>query len=55
MGKPGPGECAWADRAPSGTEIMSGNSNVISGSLHKVANLAAGKYAKIGVYKDPST
>jgi xanthomonalisin len=52
---PGPGECAWADRAPSGTEIKSGDSNTISGDLHAVASLAAGKYAEIGVFNDPTT
>jgi len=52
---PGPGECAWADRAPTGTEIKSGDSNVISGTLNSVANLAAGKFGEIGVYNDPTT
>ena len=51
---PGAGECAWADRAPEGTEIGSGGGNVISGNLNQVANLAAGKYAEIGVYNDPT-
>jgi hypothetical protein len=50
---PGPGECVWADRGPRGTEIKSGDSNVISGYLNQVANLPAGKYAEIGVYRDP--
>jgi len=52
---PGPGECAWADRAPRGTEIKSGNSNVISGTLGQVANLRAGKFAEIGAYDDPTS
>jgi subtilase family serine protease len=52
---PGPGECAWADRAPSGTEVKSGDTNTISGDLHQVASLPAGKYAEIGVYNDPTT
>jgi subtilase family serine protease len=51
---PGAGECAWADRGPQGTEIQSGNSNVIEGALKQVANLPAGKYAEIGVYNDPT-
>lgn len=51
---PGPGECAWADRGPRGTEIKAGDSNVISGYLNQVANLPAGKYMEIGVYRDPS-
>jgi subtilase family serine protease len=50
---PGPGECAWADRGPRGTEIKAGYANVILGDLHQVANLPAGKYAAIGVYNDP--
>jgi len=28
------------------------SANVIAGSLNKVANLAAGKFAEIGVYRD---
>ena len=51
---PGPGECAWADRGPRGTEIKAGNTNVISGYLNQVANLPAGKYMEIGVYRDAS-
>jgi subtilase family serine protease len=52
---PGPGECAWADRAPRGTEIKSGDGNVISGTLNQVANLPAGKFAEIGVYNDATS
>lgn len=52
---PGPGECAWGDRAPRGTEIKSGDSNVISGTLNQVANLPAGKFGEIGVYRDPTS
>jgi hypothetical protein len=51
---PGPGECVWADRGPRGTEIKSGDSNVIYGYLNQVANLPAGKYAELGVYRDPN-
>jgi hypothetical protein len=54
MASPGPGECAWPDRAPGGTEIKAGNGNVIYGYLNQVANLPAGKYAEIGVYNDGS-
>jgi subtilase family serine protease len=50
---PGPGQCAWSDRGPRGSEIKSGNSNVISGSLGQLANLPAGKFAEIGVYNAP--
>jgi subtilase family serine protease len=52
---PGPGECAWADRAPTGTEIKAGDSNEIAGNIGEVANLPAGKYAEIGVFNDPHT
>ena len=51
---PGPGECAWADRGPRGVEIKPGDSNVIMGYLNEVANLPAGNYAEIGVYRDPN-
>ena len=52
---PGPGECAWADRGPRGTEIKSGDGNVIAGDLGEVKSLAAGKFAEIGVFNDPHT
>jgi subtilase family serine protease len=52
---PGPGECAWADRGPRGTEIKAGDSNTIAGDLAAVASLPAGKFAAIGVYNDPHT
>jgi hypothetical protein len=51
---PGPGECAWADRGPRGIEIKSGGGNEISGYLNQLANLPAGKYSEIGVYRDPN-
>jgi peptidase A4-like protein len=51
---PGPGECAWADRGPRGTEIKAGNRNVISGYLNQAANLPAGKYVALAVYNDPA-
>jgi hypothetical protein len=51
---PGPGECVWADRGPRGTEIKSGDSNVLWGWLNQVADLPAGKYAEVEVYRDPS-
>ncbi len=50
---PGPGECAWADRAPRGTEIRKGDTGIIFGYLNQVANLPAGRFAEIGVYRDP--
>ena len=52
VASPGPGECAWADRGPRGTEIQSDGGNVILGSLNQVANLPAGQYAEIGVHHD---
>jgi subtilase family serine protease len=52
---PGPGECAWADRGPRGTEIKSGDGNVIAGDLGEVKSLPAGKFAEIGVFNDPHT
>src|ERR1700744_1031392 len=50
---PGPGECAWADRAAAGLEIQSAGGNDIcdfSGAMH---NVAAGTYLEIGVARDP--
>ena len=51
---PGPRKCAWADRAPRGTEIKAGGSNIISGYLNQVTNLPAGKFMALGVYRDPA-
>ena len=51
---PGPGECAWADRGPRGSEIKTGNTNSIWGFLNNVANLSKGKFAEIQVYRDPN-
>lgn len=51
---PGPGECAWADRGPRSVEIKAGGGNIISGFLNQLANLPAGKFSEIGVYRDPS-
>jgi hypothetical protein len=51
---PGPGECAWADRGPRGTEIKAGDSNVLSGYLNQFADLRAGNYVELGVYRDPA-
>jgi len=61
---PGPGECAWADRGPRGSEINSSNGNIIrtyrdafpnlSGNLNTLPNLPAGKYWELGVYRDPN-
>jgi hypothetical protein len=51
---PGPGECAWADRPPRSIEIHKGDTGIIFGYLNQVANLPAGKYSEIGVYRDPA-
>ncbi|MGC2122133.1 MAG: G1 family glutamic endopeptidase [Xanthobacteraceae bacterium] len=50
---PGAGECVWADRGPIPIEVKSGG-NAILGFLNELANLPAGKYSEIGVYRDPS-
>jgi hypothetical protein len=49
---PAAGQCAWADRGPSGAEIKTGNGNTLFGYLNQFANLPAGKYMKLGVYRD---
>jgi hypothetical protein len=46
---PGPGECVWADRGPRPGEV-----NAIYGWLNQLANLPAGQYGEIGVYRDPN-
>ena len=51
---PGSGQCAWADRGPRGSEYKPGNKNIICGELGPVANLAPGKYAEIGVFRNPN-
>jgi hypothetical protein len=51
---PGEGECAWADRAPRGSEIKSGDTNTIWGYLNQLTNLPKGKYGEIEVYRDPN-
>jgi hypothetical protein len=51
---PGPGECAWADRPARGTEVHPGDTGVIFGYLNQVANLPAGEYSEVGVYRDPA-
>jgi subtilase family serine protease len=50
---PGPGECAWADRAPRGTEIKAGDRNLLFGAVKQLANLPAGKFGAVGAYNDP--
>jgi len=50
---PGPGECAWADRGPRGSEIQHGDGNVICDPLNAMDSLAAGKYQEVCVTRDP--
>ena len=52
---PGPGECAWPNRAPIPVEIKSGGGNELVGTLGEVANLAAGKFAEVGIYRNQIT
>jgi hypothetical protein len=51
----GPGECAWNDRGPRGSEIRDGYGNVICDSSGVVKSLAAGHYLAITVYRDESS
>jgi hypothetical protein len=52
---PGPGRCAWADRAPRGSEIKQpGDFNIILGQLGQLANLPRHKYMAIAVYRAPA-
>lgn len=54
---PGPGECAWADRGVRPEEIVesvSPHGNAICDNSGNVADLAAGKYLEVGVYRDPA-
>jgi hypothetical protein len=50
---PDAGQCAWADRGPRGIEIKPGGGNDMCGGLGQVSNLRSGKYAEIGVFRDP--
>jgi len=51
---PGPGQCAWPDRGPRGTEIKAGNSNEIRGYLNAETTLPSGKFMELGVFNDPA-
>ena len=48
---PGPGECAWVDRAPEATEIKPPDDNNIIGNLGPFDNLPIGTFGKICVSK----
>ena len=52
---PGAGECAWADRAPRGSEIQAGHGNVLCDvdySDTTIQNLPANQFWEVGVYRD---
>jgi Common central domain of tyrosinase/Polyphenol oxidase middle domain len=49
---PGPGQCAWADRAASGAELVNGNGNVICDNVGLIASVPAGQYWEFGVYRN---
>jgi hypothetical protein len=53
---PAPGQCAWADRGPRGSEIKDGFGNTLDGELDvcngDFANLSAGKYIELGVHNN---
>ncbi len=51
---PGPGQCAWADRAAGGLEIQGGNGNVICDNVGLIASLPAGQFWEFGVFRDPN-
>jgi Common central domain of tyrosinase/Polyphenol oxidase middle domain len=50
---PGSGQCAWADRAPRGTEILPGGGNVICDFSGAMQSVPIGTYVEIGVARDP--
>jgi hypothetical protein len=50
---PAPGQCAWADRGPRGTEIQSGGGNVICDFSGAMQSVPAGTFVEIGVARDP--
>jgi hypothetical protein len=49
---PAPGQCAWADRAAGGAELVNGNGNVICDNVGLIASIPAGQYWEFGVYRD---
>jgi len=52
---PGPGQCAWADRAAGGPELVNGNGNVICDNVGLIASVPAGQYWEFGVYRDQAS
>ena len=50
---PAPGQCVWADRGPRGSEIQSGNSNVICDWSSAMQSVPARTFVEVGVARDP--
>jgi tyrosinase len=50
---PTAGQCAWADRAPRGSEIQSGGGNVICDWSSAMQSVPAGTFVQVGVARDP--
>jgi hypothetical protein len=50
--KPGPGQCAWADRRARAGEMLSGGGNVICDYSGAMTNIPAGTFVEIGVTRD---
>jgi hypothetical protein len=50
--KPGPGQCAWADRRARAGEMLSGGGNVICDYSGAMTNIPAGTFIEIGVTRD---
>jgi hypothetical protein len=50
---PAPGQCAWADRGPRGSEILSGGGNVICDFSGAMKSVPAGTFVEVGVARDP--
>jgi tyrosinase-like protein/polyphenol oxidase-like protein len=50
---PAPGQCAWADRGPRGSEIQAGGGNVICDFSGAMQSVPAGTFVEVGVARDP--
>ncbi len=50
---PAPGQCVWADRGPRGSEIQSGDGNVICDWSSAMQSVPAGTFVEVGVARDP--
>jgi hypothetical protein len=49
---PAPGQCAWADRGPRGTEIQAGGNTICDWSS-AMQSVPAGTFVEVGVARDP--